>query len=477
MTPVGPATLQGIRRRRVAVIGAGISGLATARCLLEEGLDPVVFEQAAQSGGLWGEAGEGSVLYPSLRTNTSKHTFAFSGLPFPDAAPDYPSWSEVRAYVEKFVAHAGLRAHLRYNTAVESVEPTDSWHWRVRTRTGQTIQEDEFDAVAVCSGRIHDPSLPPFPGADRFGDSILHSSSYRGPEAFAGRQVVVVGVGSSGVDLATEVSQVARRVYLSISPRTWFIPRYIVKRPYDYFLTRLATQLPQSVRERVFTSLILSAYRGSGASLERLQSRGVVLPRFDLYRTRFTPCNPELLQQIVAGAIEGRPPVTALAPHEVVFADGSRVQADMLLCCTGYHLRLPFLSPTLLEVKRGWVDLYQHIFPPHLPNLAFVGMVTIAGSHPPVAEVQARWVARVFAGAHALPSPADMEAAIQQQRAHPLSQNPVPMQVQIPQYTDAIARILGVYPHPWRHPRQAYRLLMGPLSADDYRPEKPAAKR
>ena len=69
-----PGVPQTMRRRKVAVIGAGISGLATAKYLLDEGLDPVLFEQTAQSGGLWGEVGEASLLYPSLRTNTSKYT-------------------------------------------------------------------------------------------------------------------------------------------------------------------------------------------------------------------------------------------------------------------------------------------------------------------------------------------------------------------------------------------------------------------
>jgi len=275
------------------------------------------------------------------------------------------------------------------------------------------------------------------------------------------------------VDVATEVSQVARRVYLSMSPRTWFIPRYILRRPYEFFLTRQAARLPVVVQNRVFRLLVLSTYRRFGVTVERLRAHGVELSRFDVYRTRFTPCNAELLQQITAGAIEGKPPVTELEPRIVVFADGSHIAADILLCCTGYQLEFPFLSPTLLEVTHGRVDLYHHIFPPHLPNLAFVGLVTIATSHPAVAEMQARWETQVFSGATTLPSSAKMEASIQRLRQRPISQNPVPMWAQVPLYTDAIARILGIYPHPWRHLRHGSKLLMGPMSADDYRLERP----
>ena len=157
----------------------------------------------------------------------------------------------------------------------------------------------------------------------------------------------------------------------------------------------------------------------------------------------------------------------------MTFADGSHVAADVLLCCTGYELQFPFLSPTLLEATHGRVDLYHHIFPAHLPDLAFVGLAAMATSHPLVAEMQARWVSHVFSGAEALPSSAEMEASIQRQRLHPISQNPVPLWAQVPCYTDEIARILGVYPHPWRHLRHVSKLLMGPMSADDYRLERP----
>jgi hypothetical protein len=144
-----------------------------------------------------------------------------------------------------------------------------------------------------------------------------------------------------------------------MSPLTWFVPRYILRRPYDFLLTRLATQLPIEVQNRVFRRLVLSAYRRAGVTAKRLRAGGVTLPHFDLYRARFTPCNPELLQQISAGAILGKPPVAELAPHMVVFADGSRVAADALLCCTGYQLQHPFLSPSLLEIRQGRIDLYR----------------------------------------------------------------------------------------------------------------------
>ncbi len=93
-------------KRRVAVIGAGASGLAVAKCLLDEGLEPIVYEQSPQIGGLWNYdetlPDGGGVMYRSLRTNTSKHTLAFSDFPMPKTAPDFPSHSEVLQYLLDF---------------------------------------------------------------------------------------------------------------------------------------------------------------------------------------------------------------------------------------------------------------------------------------------------------------------------------------------------------------------------------------
>jgi hypothetical protein len=107
------------RLRRVAVIGAGISGLAAAKCLLDEKLVPVVFEPATEIGGVWNYHEEltagGGVMYRSLRTNTSRQTFAFSDFPLSAALPDYPERGDVLAYLHDYAAHFGLAPFLRLN--------------------------------------------------------------------------------------------------------------------------------------------------------------------------------------------------------------------------------------------------------------------------------------------------------------------------------------------------------------------------
>jgi dimethylaniline monooxygenase (N-oxide forming) len=463
-------------RQRVAVIGAGVSGLATAKCLLDEGLEPVVFEQKSEIGGLWSYHEElpdgGSVVYRSLRTNTSKQTLAFSDFPLPENLPDFPHHTAVLQYLQNYASHFGLQQYILLNTIVESVEPTEQWKWTVCTRTGETTTTETFDAVIVCTGRDRYPALPDIPGSKTFSGEILHSSRYKGPEDFAGKDVVVAGVGSSGVDIVVEVSEVGRQTYLSTTNGAWFIPRYVLKQPYDHQLTRLASRLPYKVRMFIFRQLLLREYRHAGVNIHQLHSTGLPLPEFDLWCARLTPCN-DLLPRMQRGAILVKPQIARFEGKQVIFADGSQVGADIIICCTGYTLRFPFFPEKLITIKRNGVELYKHVFHPELPNLAFVGLCTVAGAHIPVAEIQGRWAASVLASKMQLPTWKEMSLAIEQYRSHPSNQSPIPMEVQLLEYVDEIAAILGVRPRLWRHLRLLPDLLLGPFSAKHYRLDGP----
>jgi dimethylaniline monooxygenase (N-oxide forming) len=213
------------------------------------------------------------------------------------------------------------------------------------------------------------------------------------------------------VDIATELSRVASCLWLSTTQGAWFIPRYVLRHPYEHQITRFSRRLPYR--------LLLYEYRRMGITRQRLQERGLVFPSFDQWRVRLTPCNVDFLQQIEQEAIAVKPRVSSLSGQQVCFSDGSAVEADTIIYCTGYELRFPFLSESLLSVEHNRVELYKYVFHPDLPTLAFVGICTVLGSHIPVAEMQARWVARVLAGRLPLPSQQQMHAEIERFRTHP----------------------------------------------------------
>jgi len=469
------------QRRRVAVIGAGASGLVAAKCLLEEQLEVVIYEQAPRIGGLWNYddtvSDGGGVMYRSLRTNTSKDTLSFSDFLLPEHTPDFPPRSQVLQYLRDYATYFGLHPYLHLNTMVETVERSAQQQWLVRARTGDQLSTEPFDAVVVSSGTDRYPQVPRLVGAGTFGGSVLHSSSYKGPEAFAGQRVVVAGVGSSGVDIATELSRVTSCLWLSTTQGAWFIPRYVLGHPYDHQITRFSRRLPYRLRMSFFAGLLLYECRRMGITRKLLQERGLVSPPFDQWRVRLTPCNADFLQQIERGAIAVKPRVSSLSGQQVCFSDGSTVEADTIIYCTGYELRFPFLSESLLSVEHNRVELYKYVFHPDLPTLAFVGICTVLGSHLPVAEMQARWVAGVLAGRLPLPSQQEMHAEIERFRTHPSRQSPVALVVDPLEYVDEIAELVGVRPHLWRHPRTMPRWLFGPFSAAHYRLDGPGGKR
>lgn len=457
------------RRQHIAVIGAGVAGLTAAKALLEEGLTPVVFERSDRVGGLWNYDERlpdgGSLAYRSLRTNTSKQLTAFSDFTFSDSLPDYPHRADVAAYLQQYAEHFGVRGHVRVSTVVEAVSPVDDGRWLVRTRPtgGGEATETHFDAVVAASGLFSTPACPAVTGADKFRGTVLHSAAYKAPEAFAGQRVLIVGVGSSGADIAVELCEAAVEVLLSTVRGAWVLPRYAGGRPFDHQSTRLAARLPERLRRRLFRDRLLGLYARLG-----LDPALLAREPFDPVRSRLTP-GTEILERIRDGSLLVRPGLERLEARAAVFTDGTRAEVDAIIYATGYTLSLPFLPPGLVEISGNRPLLYKHVFPPGQAGLALVGYIQAYGSIPPLAEMQARWVARVFAGRLALPSANEQRADIARQLAKFRDSGAPAQRLPWLAYLDELAGYVGARPSLWRRPRRLLKMLLGPPLPAQYR--------
>ncbi|XP_078609484.1 uncharacterized protein LOC144880836 isoform X1 [Branchiostoma floridae x Branchiostoma japonicum] len=219
--------------RRVAVIGAGAAGLCAARHLSArpDQFVPTVYEQTDRVGGTWvytdrvGTDEHGlpvhSSMYKNLRTNLPKEVMAFPDFPFDSSLPSFVTHQEVLKYLEDYTDHFQLRKHIQFLTKVDTVKPVTGAGQTLWEVTVSSVEEPEkittqqFDAVMVCNGHFSEPYIPEIPQASYFRGISLHSHDYRSPTPFTGMDVVVVGAGNSGLDIALEVSKVARRVVLS----------------------------------------------------------------------------------------------------------------------------------------------------------------------------------------------------------------------------------------------------------------------
>ncbi|XP_008651930.1 flavin-containing monooxygenase FMO GS-OX-like 9 [Zea mays] len=364
--------------KKVCVVGAGVSGLVSARELRREGHDVTVMEQSGGIGGQWlydprtdadDALGAHSSIYASLRLNTPRESTGFSDFPFAypsndDGAGDgrrYPGHAEFLRYIRRFCDAFGLMDAVRLNTKVLHVAPlaprshgdgVTRWTVRCSSRLGDcqdeaVTTEETFDAVVVAVGQFTQPRLPAINGMDKWSRRQLHSRSYRVPDSFENQVVVVVGCQASGVDIALELRTVARDVHISV----------------------------KSVDDDVAVS----------PGMRKAVSRHH---------------NLHLHVQIDSLCEDGH----------VVFADGSSVVADAIVYCTGYVYSFPFLDTGgLVTVDDSCVGpLFEHTFPPALaPALSFVGVpkkVVV----PRFFEAQARWVAQVLSGRRSLPPEAEM---------------------------------------------------------------------
>ena len=390
---------------RVGVIGAGASGIAAAKALHQRGLNFECYEQRGCLGGLWA-LGDDVVQasYPSLECNTSKRRTEFSDFPMPPSFPPYPHNRQMAAYFDAYVDHFGFRKFIRFNTTVRHVGRGESGGWDVDLEPGG---RRHYDAVVVANGHHREPRWPdpPFPGS--LDGRQMHAHDYVGPAGFEGRRVVVLGMGNSAMDIAVELSSVASRVYLASRRGAHIVPKFAFGQPIDAFNTALP--IPWSVK-RAFFSLIVRSTIG------RPQDVGLPEPDHKLGEAHPT-VSQRITERVRAGKVIPKPNIAELSGPRVVFTDGSEVDADTVIYCTGYSVTFPFLDKEVIDVVDNRVELFHQVFPPGVPNLAFVGLVQPFGALMPVAEAQAAWVADHLAGAYRLPSRQVMLAEITAERA------------------------------------------------------------
>ena len=170
----------------VAVLGAGSSGLAAMKALRERGLQVQGFERGSDVGGLWRYENDNglSSAYASLRTNVSRKRMEYPSFAMPKSYGDFPSHSEMTAYLDAYADAFGLRDSIRFRTTVERLEPATDGGWSITLDDGS---RRSYGAVVVATGLFWSPSLPDYPG--RFAGTVTHSHDYRTPEPYAGRRV------------------------------------------------------------------------------------------------------------------------------------------------------------------------------------------------------------------------------------------------------------------------------------------------
>ncbi|MBC5810367.1 MAG: NAD(P)-binding domain-containing protein [Candidatus Eremiobacteraeota bacterium] len=391
---------------KIAVVGAGVCGLAATKALTAAGFAVTCYEQSDRLGGLWALDNPSGVAaaYRSLSTNTSKERTAFGDFPMPPEWPHYPRHDQILSYLEEYVDRFAFRDAIVFGTRVETAEPRAGGGWLLRLAGGEEVA---FDALVVANGHHWSPRLPapPIPGS--FDGLTMHSRDFRDAEPFRGKRVAVVGMGNSAMDIAVDCSFIARKTFLAmrrgvhVIPKTWFgIPSDRIRRhpllPFKVrqFLTRLLTRVSVGVQ----------------------RTYGLPEPTHEVL-TAHPTLSDDIFPRLRAGAVEPVPEIVELLGDRVRFAGGRIEALDAIVYCTGYDFLFPFLPAEVAAGLDTTIPLFRRMVPIGVPNLFFIGLASAVGSIFPLAESQSEWLVDILRGEYAPPDDTAMRADVAREHA------------------------------------------------------------
>ena len=333
----------------VVIIGAGPGGLAAAATLRARGIDAAILERGQHVGEQW------RTRYDRLHLHTIRWLSDLPGYRIPREFGRWVARDQFVQYLEQYTAHHGLEPQF----GVEATRiDRDDGHWKVRTSAG-TIPAR---IVVMASGYTRVPYLPRWPGT--FDGPIVHSAEYRNPRPYRGQDVLIIGAGNSGTEIAVDLADGgAGRVRVAV--RT---PPNIFRRDTKGFPTQLIGIVFQHLPPRLLDPLILGLRR---ATIPDLTAYGLPRPSAPFSQFQRTATVPIIdvgfIDAVRSGSIEVVPAVTALDGRAVVLADGSRVHPDAIVAATGYQ-------PDLEPIVGGVTAIGEHGIPRPQPHLHFIGI-------------------------------------------------------------------------------------------------------
>ncbi len=374
----------------MVVVGAGPAGLASAAELGRRGIQVLVLEQGGSIGASW------RGRYDRLRLNSSRPFSTLPGARHARGTGMFPSRDEMVGYLEGYAERN--RIDIRLGTRVERID-RDEDRWVLRTSAGDV----RGDQVVVAAGYAHTPFIPEWPGRDRFRGTLIHAAKYRNADRFRGRDVLVVGAGCSGAEIAHELAaDGAARVRLAVRTP----PNIILRNPIGPPLARALRTLPLHMGDAVLRFVRLR-------EIGDLSEYGLPVPdegvfsRLKRLGVAPTIVDPEVIESIKGRRIEIVPGVESLDETGVVLAGGTRIEPDAVVAATGYRRGLePVVGHLGVLDERGAPRV---VVQPVAPGLRFIGYVP-RPAHVGYMGSEARRAARAIARAQPIADSAPARA-------------------------------------------------------------------
>ncbi|MET9345621.1 flavin-containing monooxygenase [Streptomyces termitum] len=344
----------------VYVIGAGPGGLAVAATLRARGVRAVVLERSDAVGASW------RGHYDRLRLHTTRRLSALPGLRIPRSYGRWVARADVVRYLETYAETHEL--DVVTGVEVHRIDPGEDGGWVLHATGGRRLTGR---AVVVATGFNHTPRVPSWPGRDTYAGELVHAREYRNPERYAGKDVLVAGIGNTGAEIAADLAGGgAARVRIAV--RT--VPHIVRRTTAGWASQRngiLMRRLPARLVDLLGTGM-------NRLAVPDLSAHGLPRPDTGLATRARAGAIPVqdvgLIDAVKAGTVEVVAAVESFDGDEVVLADGSRIAPDAVIAATGYRRGLePLLGHLDALDERGRPVVSGARSPRHAPGLYFIG--------------------------------------------------------------------------------------------------------
>lgn len=398
----------------MAVVGAGFGGIGMGVALRRAGVNRfAIFDKADDPGGVWRDN-----TYPNCNCDVPAHLYSYSFAPYRNQRTRYPGQPEILNYLHRVVDEEGLSPHLRLGTAIsEATYLEDQGRWELITESGQHVLTD---AVVFAVGQLHRPHIPDIPGRADFTGAAFHTARWDHNHDLTGRDVAVIGTGSSAAQILPSLAATAHHV--RVFQRT---PHWVLPKPATEFgpITRTALRLPGAHRLyrhalHYSADLVLAPIMRRGWSARpaewvarRHLRRHIPDPAL---RAKLTPDYPIGGKRIILDSAYypalTQPnvelvtaPITRLTREGLETADGAHHHADVVVYATGFRAA-EFLAPitvrgragaVLHELWRSGASAFHGLAVPGFPNcflIAGPNTFNPAGSNPAMKEHQIDYI-------------------------------------------------------------------------------------
>jgi cation diffusion facilitator CzcD-associated flavoprotein CzcO len=323
----------------VVIVGAGPAGLAVGACLRRAGVDFIMLDKALEVAPAWRRH------YRRLHLHTVKSFSSLPFVPFPNDHPRYVPREKVVAYLDAYAERFELRP--RFGVTVDSIRRKDGG-FLVETGSDRLASR----RVVIASGNNAEPIVPVLQEIEAFKGKVLHSADYTEAAPFVGQNVLIVGMGNTGAEIALDLAESGARPTLSVRKGVHIVPRQLFGVPIQ--MVGIATRpMPQALNDWMFPIIL-------DLALGKLEKYGIVRPKRGILAQidagRIPVIDVGTVAAIKAGRIRVAPDIAGFTEHGAQFTDRRQEAFDAVILATGYRPAYEKFLPAELRPGKSGVN-------------------------------------------------------------------------------------------------------------------------